>query len=51
MLPDCLPGPAAQIRNQQLLADGRDLIQVKGKWTYFYRAVDKFGKTLDFMLS
>ncbi|MDR6903860.1 transposase-like protein [Rhizobium miluonense] len=26
-------------------------IQVKGKWTYFYRAVDKFGKTLDFMLS
>jgi len=26
-------------------------IKVKGKWTYFYRAVDKFGKTLDFMLS
>jgi transposase-like protein len=26
-------------------------IQVKGKWTYFYRAVDKFGITLDFMLS
>lgn len=26
-------------------------IQVKGKWTYFYRAVDKFGKTVDFMLS
>jgi putative transposase len=26
-------------------------IEVKGKWTYFYRAVDKFGKTLDFMLS
>jgi putative transposase len=26
-------------------------IQVKGKWTYFYRAVDRFGKTLDFMLS
>ncbi|HEY0121255.1 MAG TPA: IS6 family transposase [Rhizobium sp.] len=25
-------------------------IQVKGKWTYFYRAVDKCGKTLDFML-
>jgi putative transposase len=22
-------------------------IQVKGKGTYFYRAVDKFGKTLD----
>jgi putative transposase len=25
-------------------------IQVKGKWTYFYRAVDKCGKILDFML-
>lgn len=26
-------------------------ILVNGKWTYFYRAIDKFGKTLDFMLS
>jgi len=26
-------------------------IKVKGKWTYDYRAVDKTGKTLDFMLS
>ena len=26
-------------------------IQVKGRWTYFYRAVDKFSETLDFMLS
>lgn len=26
-------------------------IKVKGEWTYFYRAVDKLGKTLDFMLS
>jgi putative transposase len=25
-------------------------IRVKGKWTYLYRAVDKLGKTLDFML-
>lgn len=23
-------------------------IRVKGEWTYLYRAVDKFGKTLDF---
>ncbi len=23
-------------------------IKVKGKWTYYYRAVDKTGKTLDF---
>ncbi|MBU3032492.1 IS6 family transposase, partial [Paracoccus marinaquae] len=26
-------------------------IRVKGEWHYLYRAVDKFGKTLDFMLS
>ncbi len=26
-------------------------IKVKAKWTYYYRAIDKFGKTLDFMLS
>jgi putative transposase len=26
-------------------------IKVKGKWTYYYRAIDKFGRTFDFMLS
>jgi transposase-like protein len=26
-------------------------IKVKGKWTYYYRAIDKFGKTLVSMLS
>ena len=26
-------------------------IRVKGKWKYFYRAVDKFGKTIDFLLT
>ena len=26
-------------------------IRVKGKWTYLYRAVDRDGKTLDFLLS
>jgi putative transposase len=26
-------------------------IKVKDKWTHYYRAIDKFGKTLDFMLS
>jgi putative transposase len=26
-------------------------IKIKGKWVYWYRAVDKFGDTIDFMLS
>ena len=26
-------------------------IKVKGKWKYLYRAVDKYGSTIDFMLS
>lgn len=26
-------------------------VRVKGKWVYLYRAIDKHGKTLDFMLS
>ncbi|RLK07293.1 DDE superfamily endonuclease [Ruegeria conchae] len=26
-------------------------VKVKGEWVYLYRAIDKFGKTLDFMLS
>ena len=26
-------------------------IKIKGKWTYLYRAINKSGKTIDFMLS
>ncbi len=26
-------------------------IKVKGKWKYLYRALDKYGRTIDFMLS
>jgi len=26
-------------------------VKVRGKWTYLYRAVDKFGNTIDFYLS
>jgi hypothetical protein len=26
-------------------------IKVKGRWCYYYRAIYKFGDTLDFMLS
>jgi putative transposase len=26
-------------------------VKVSGKWVYLYRAVDKVGKTIDFMLS
>ena len=26
-------------------------IKVRSQWVYYYRAIDKFGKTLDFMLS
>jgi putative transposase len=25
-------------------------IKVKGKWTYYYRAIEKLGKTFNFML-
>ena len=32
------------------MANGRD-IKVKGVWKYLYRAVDKEGKTVDFLLT
>ena len=42
--------PAAQAPGWQELADGRDLLKVKGKWKYLCRAVDKDGNTVDFLL-
>jgi putative transposase len=30
---------------------GETYIKVKGKWCYLYRAVDKEGKSLDFLLT
>ena len=29
----------------------KPIFKVKGKWTYLYRAVDKYGNTVDFYLS
>ncbi len=33
------------------MENGRDVHKVKGEWVYLYRAVDKLGDTVDFMLS
>ena len=33
------------------LADGRDVHQDQGHWRYLYRAVDKTGQTIDFLLT
>ena len=30
---------------------GETYVKVRGRWTYLYRAVDKFGNTIDFYLS
>ena len=45
---------SAQARKQSTATSWRmdeTYIKVKGRWTYLYRAVDRYGKTLDFMLS
>jgi len=33
------------------MADGRDLYKSQGQWKYYYRAVDKQGNTIDFLLT
>ncbi|WP_425084717.1 IS6 family transposase [Ruegeria profundi] len=50
------PLVADQARHQKRFFDRswrmyETYVRVKGKWVYLYRAVDKHGKTLDFMLS
>ena len=44
-------GSQAQASGRWQLADGETYIKVKGVWKYLYRAVDKLGKTVDFLLT
>ena len=41
----------AQTPGGQQLADGWSYIKVRGRWTYFCRAVDKQSRTVDFLLT
>ena len=42
--------PAVQTHGRQKLEDGRDIHSNRGEWRYLYRAVDKAGNTIDFLL-
>lgn len=37
-------------QSQLILASGETYVCVRGRWNYLYRAVDKHGKTVDFLL-
>src|SRR5215469_13135141 len=39
-----------QAPGRRELAHGRDYVKVNGQWKYLYRAVDKEGNTVDFLL-
>ena len=36
---------------ERVVALRRDIYNVNGRWTYLYRAVDKQGRRLDFLLT
>lgn len=43
-------GGTASRPSSRIMARRRDLRQIRGRWTYLCRAVDKAGKTVDFLL-
>lgn len=48
---DLAPMPVTETPTDRSWRMDETYIKVQGEWVYLYRAVDKLGKTLDFMLS